>query len=56
MVEQMDRVSLSVTIRGAASEIHGASAYHCTNWQIFTVIAPLGSVRPNINRWCRHPV
>ena len=36
MVEPMEGVSLSATIKNVASEIHGVSAYHCTNWHIFT--------------------
>ena len=45
MVEPMEGVSLSATIKNVASEIHGVSAYHCTNWHIFTVIASISSIR-----------
>ena len=43
MVEPMEGVRLSATINNVASEIHGVSAYHCTNWHIFTVIVSISS-------------
>ena len=43
-MEQLQGVSLSVTILGVTSEIHGARAYHCANWHVFTLIAPRGSL------------
>jgi len=46
MVQPMQGVCLSVTIRGVASEVHGASVYHCANWHVFAVIAPRGSLGP----------
>lgn len=47
MVEPIDGVRLSVTIRGMQSEVHRVSAYRCSQWHIFTLIAPVGSQAPD---------
>jgi hypothetical protein len=47
MVEPMESVRLSATVNGVTSEVHGVSAYHCTNWHLFTVIGSRMSPEPS---------
>ena len=48
MVEPIEGVRLFVTIRGVQSELHEVSAYRCSQFHIFTLIAPIGSKSPNL--------
>lgn len=49
-IEPIEGVRLSASICGAVSCIHGVSAFHCSNWHVFTIFVPLGiSVPPEID-------